>query len=67
MINQLINYSGDLNNLLTDLQAHFHGVASANQNIPALVGQINTDVAAINNFNNQATQAMQQFDTLVKK
>lgn len=66
LINQLINYSGDLSNLLNALQAHFEGVASTNQNIPGLVNQINTDVAAINNFNNQAAQAMQQFDKLTK-
>jgi hypothetical protein len=78
LINQLINYSGDLNNLLTALQAHFSGTpvpasvstggtgGGAPQSIPALVNQINTDVAAINNFNNQATQAMAQFDTLTK-
>ena len=75
LINQLINYSGDLGNLLTALQAHFSGTpvpASVNgaggvpQTIPTLVNQINTDVAAINNFNNQATQAMAQFDTLTK-
>ena len=64
LINQLINYSGDLSNLLDTLQAHFEGTPSNGQNIPALVNQINTDVAAINNFNNQATQAMQQFDKL---
>lgn len=70
LINQLINYSGDLNNLLLALQAHFSGVPSSTsgvtQTIPTLVSQINTDVAAINNFNNQATQAMAQFDTLTK-
>jgi hypothetical protein len=68
LINQLINYSGDLGNLLTALQAHFSGVPATGvaQNIPAMVNQINTDVAAINNFNNQATQAMAQFDTLTK-
>ena len=64
LINQLINYSGDLGNLLNTLQAHFEGAPPTGQNIPALVNQINTDVAAINNFNNQATQAMQQFDKL---
>jgi len=73
LINQLINYSGDLGNLLTALQAHFSGVLAPAtgmggiaQSIPTLVNQINTDVAAINNFNNQAMQAMAQFDTLTK-
>jgi hypothetical protein len=66
LINQLINYSGDLGNLLDALQARFEGAPSNGQNIQALVNQINTDVAAINNFNNQASQAMQQFDTITK-
>jgi hypothetical protein len=67
LINQLINYSGDLANLLGALQARFSGTPSTGQNISALVNQINTDVAAINNFNNQASQAMQQFDKLTGK
>jgi hypothetical protein len=67
VINQLINYSGDLSNLLTALQAKFSGQPSNGQQIQSLVNQINTDVNAINNFNNQATQAMQQFDTIEGK
>jgi hypothetical protein len=66
LINQLINYSGDLGNLLDTLQARFSGAPTNGQNIASLVNQINTDVAAINNFNNQATTAMAQFDTLSK-
>jgi hypothetical protein len=65
LINQLINYSGDLANLSDALNAHFEGKPTpGGQTIQGLVNQINTDVAAINNFNNQATQAMQQFDKL---
>jgi translation initiation factor 1 (eIF-1/SUI1) len=67
LINQLVNYSGDLGNLLDDLQSRFSGNGTVtNQQIQVLVTQINTDVTAINNFNNQATQAMQQFDTIEK-
>jgi hypothetical protein len=63
LINQLINYSGDLGNLSDALQARFAGKPNA-ANIQSLVNQVNTDVSAINNFNNQATQAMQQFDKI---
>ena len=63
LINQLINYSGDLGNLLDALQARFSG-QSTKANIASLVNQINTDVNAINNFNSQAQQAMQQFDKI---
>ncbi len=69
LINQLINYSGDLGNLLDALQARFQGqpLPAGSQSIPALVNQINTDVNAINNFNAQATQEMQQFDKITGK
>lgn len=76
LINQLINYSNDLENLLIALQARFEGVpvgagggtgsGGSATTIQTLVNQVNTDVAAINNYNNQASQAMQQFDTLTK-
>jgi hypothetical protein len=64
LINQLVNYSGDLDSLLATLQARFNGEPTDGQNIQAEVNQVNTDVAAINNFNNQATTAMQQFDKM---
>ncbi len=68
LINQLINYSGDLGSLLDTLRARFSGGAAAtNVKVQALVNQINTDVNAINNFNAQANQAMDQFDKLVGK
>jgi hypothetical protein len=67
LINELINYSGDLSNLSNALQARFAGQPSSVAHIQALVNQINTDVNAINNFNSQAQQAMQQFDTITSK
>jgi hypothetical protein len=67
LINQLVNYSGDLGNLLDTLQAKFAGQPTNGQQIQPLVNQINTDVNAINNFNNQTQQAMQQFDKLTGK
>jgi hypothetical protein len=67
LINQLINYSGDLDRLLLTLQNHFTGKAWRANDVTAEVNQINTDVNAINNFNAQATQAMQRFDQIVNK
>jgi DNA repair ATPase RecN len=65
LINQLINYSGDLGNLLTVLQGRFSGAGGTNTQVTTLVNQINTDVNAINNYNSQATQAMDKFDSIV--
>ncbi len=67
LINQLINYSGDLDRLLQALQGRFTGRGGTSIEVQALVNQINTDVNAINNFNAQAGQAMDRFDTIVGK
>jgi hypothetical protein len=66
LINQLINYSADLDRLLAVLQARFSGKYEPKGTVQALVDQINTDVNAINNFNAQAGQSMDQFDKIVK-
>ena len=66
LINQLINYSGDLGRLLDVLQGHFSGKPATPGEVQAIVNQINTDVNAINNFNAQAGQAMDKFDSIVK-
>ena len=67
LINQLINYSGDLGKLLDVLRGRFTGQGGTNAEVQALVNQINTDVNAINNFNSQAGQAMDRFDNIVEK
>jgi flagellar basal body-associated protein FliL len=64
LINQLVNYSGDLGNLLDVLRDHFTGKSYDNTQVQSLVNQINTDVNAINNFNTQANQSMNTFDKL---
>jgi hypothetical protein len=66
LINQLINYSGDLSKLLSVLQAHFNGQPGTAGEVEGLVTQINLDINAINNFNNQASQAMVAFDKIEK-
>jgi hypothetical protein len=67
LINQLVNYSGDLGHLSDVLQARFEGQPQPAGTVQGIVNQINTDVNAINNFNSQATQAMSQFDKIVEK
>ncbi len=67
LINQLINYSGDLGKLMDLLRSRFSGTTGTGPEVQALVNQINTDVNAINNFNSQAGQAMDRFDNIVKK
>jgi hypothetical protein len=67
VINELVTYSSDLNHLLTVLQARFSGTPEPNGTVQGIVNQINTDVNAINNFNAQAGQAMDQFDTIENK
>jgi hypothetical protein len=67
VINELITYSGDLNRLLTVLRARFSGTPEPNGTVQGIVNQINTDVNAINNFNAQAGQAMDQFDSIENK
>ena len=67
LITQLVNYSGDLGNLLDALESRFTGKGGTNAQIQALVAQVNTDVNAINNSNTQATQALAQFDKIEGK
>jgi len=56
----------ELDHLLTVLQSRFSGTPVPNDEVTGIVNQINTDVNAINNFNAQAGQAMDQFDTIEK-
>lgn len=66
LINELISYSNDLDRLLTALQSRFSGTPVPDSQVTAIVNQINTDVNAINNFNAQAGQAMDKFDSIEK-
>jgi len=66
LINELITYSNDLDHLLAVLQARFTGTPQPNMEVTSIVGQINADVNLINNFNAQAGQAMDKFDSIEK-
>ena len=64
VINELITYSNDLDKLLAVLQARFSGTPQPNGSVANIVSQINADVNLINNFNAQAGQAMDKFDSI---
>jgi hypothetical protein len=66
VINELITYSNDLDHLLAVLQSRFSGTPQSNDEVTGIVNQINIDVNAINNFNAQAGQAMDKFDSIEK-
>jgi hypothetical protein len=66
LINELLTYSNDLNHLLTVLQSRFSGTPQSNDEVASIVTQINADVNTINNFNAQAGQAMDKFDSIEK-
>lgn len=67
LVSRLINYSGYLGQLLDTLRNHFTGASYGAHDVASLVDQINSEVRAINSFNNQATQAMGRFDKILKE
>ncbi len=67
LISRLINYSGYLGQLLDVLRYKFDGGSARYSQTASLIDQINAEVRAINNFNGQATQAMERFDAAVNK
>ncbi len=67
LVDQLVNYSNDLDALLNTLRNRFVGQPTTAGSVQALVNKINTDVAAVNNFNAQATQSMAKFDAITAK
>ncbi len=66
LISRLINYSGYLGQLLDTLRSHFTGNPPQGHDVATLIDQINSEVNAINNFNNQATQSMMKFDKITQ-
>lgn len=65
LISRLISYSDYLSGLLTNLKNRLAGLPYTN-NSQILIDQINAEVTAINNFNRQASQAMESFDKITQ-
>ena len=66
LISRLINYSDETLKLLQALENKFSGAKKGDAKVADAVNQINAEVAAINNFNREATEAMTRFDAIVK-
>jgi hypothetical protein len=64
LIARLINYSTYLNNLLLTLQDKFK-VGYTITPVAPIISQINGEVVAINEFNKNASAAMEKFDAIV--
>ena len=67
LVSRLINYSAYLSQLLDVLRDHFDGVSFKEGDVAHLVDQVNSEVSAINSFNEQATQSMEKFDKILGK
>lgn len=65
IISRLISYSEYLDQLSEVLTHHFRGTPD-NRQVSTIIAQINAEVTAINNFNRQAAEAMERFDTALK-
>jgi hypothetical protein len=66
LLNHLITYTEQLNQLSVTLTRRLENQRTPVGNIPLLIGQINEEIKAINNFNSLAGQAMDRFDAVVR-
>jgi len=66
LLSRLINYSGYLGEILDALKGRFTGKIPPTDLTP-LVGQINLEIAAINDLNRRASEAMDRFDDIVRQ
>ena len=65
LITRLLNYSQNLQELLTTLRGRFAGESQGKQ-VGSIINSINAEVTAINNFNRVATESMDKFDAIEK-
>jgi len=67
LIGRLLSYSDYLGQLFASLNLRFSGQQLQENHIKNLIAQVNAEVTAINNFNREASQAMDRFDTIVEQ
>ncbi len=67
LVSRLINYSAYMGDLLGIIQGKLSGDWSRSGQVQELLNQVNAEVTAINNFNNQANQSMERFDAAINK
>ena len=66
LIGRLLSYSDYLSQLFNSLNLRFSGQPLQANHIKNLIAQVNAEVTAINNFNREASQAMDRFDAIVQ-
>lgn len=66
LITRLISYNDGVMRLLNELRLKFSGAHFTGEDVAGLINQINLEVAAINDFNTRATEAMDRFDRAMK-
>lgn len=64
LISRLMSYADYLTQLSEVLRKHFTETPTK-ENVGVIVAQVNAEITAINNFNNQAAQAMDRFDAII--
>jgi len=65
MISRLVNYSSYYAELLDALRAKFAGLDGDRRPVGVLIEQINSEINAINNFDQEAQRAIERFDEIV--
>ncbi|RME59817.1 hypothetical protein D6779_03380 [Candidatus Parcubacteria bacterium] len=65
LMNRLVDYSASLSRLSEVLQARFEN-RPTDQQVGVLIEQVNAEIRSINNFNEQARQAIRRMDFLVR-
>ncbi|MEK7608153.1 MAG: hypothetical protein AAB495_01085 [Patescibacteria group bacterium] len=66
LIIRLISYNDGIMRLLGELRLHFVGASGSTDQVSVIINRINLEVAAINDFNRRATEAMDRFDRATK-
>ena len=66
LLSRLVNYSSYLTDLLNALRNRFSGIPTHASDVSNLVREINAEVTAVNNFNREAGDAMNRFDSIVR-
>lgn len=66
LITRLVSYNDGIVRLLNELRLRFSGVNRSDGQVGIIIGRINLEVAAINDFNKRAMDAMDRFDRAMK-
>lgn len=66
LVGHLITYTNEVNRLADAMRLRLQNGARNSEDIAALIKEINTEVAAVNDFSRLADEAMERFDSLLR-